>query len=86
MFLFSMADYRQILRECAERLISTADCLTVNGSDTSEADRGLNAVNAATAEDSVLSALEEHQRIFRYRPPVGSVQRARSSTSRGNPS
>ena len=46
-------------------------------------DRGLNAVNAATAEDSVPSALEEHRRIFGYRPPVGSVQRAQSSTSRG---
>ena len=64
MFLFPMADYRQILRECAERLISTADRLTVNGSNTSEADRGSNAVNAATAEDSAPSALEEHRRIF----------------------
>ena len=78
-----MADHRQILRECAERLISTADRLTVNGSNTSEADRGSNAVNAVTVEDYVPSALEEHRRIFGYRPPVCSVQRARSSTSRG---
>ena len=78
-----MADYRQILRKCTERLIPTADRLTVNGSNTSEADRGSNAVNAATAEDSVPSALEEHRRIFGYRPPVGSVQRVWSSTSCG---
>ena len=75
-----MADYRQILRECAERLISTADRLTVNGSNTSQANRGS---NAGTSQDCEPSALEEHRRIFGYRPPVGSVQSARSSNSRG---
>ena len=52
-----MADYRQILRECAERLISTADRLTVNGSNTSQANRGS---NAGTSQDCEPSALEEH--------------------------
>jgi len=75
-----MADYRQILRECAERLISTADRLTVNGSNTSQANRGS---NAGASQDCEPSALEEHRRIFGYRPPVGSVQSARSSNSRG---
>ena len=72
-----MADYRQILRKCAERLISTADRLTVNGSNTSQANRGS---NAGTSQPS---ALEEHRRIFEYSPPVGSVQSARSWNSRG---
>ena len=75
-----MTDYWQILRECAERLISTADRLTVDGSNQSQANRGS---NAGTSQDCEPSALKEHRRIFGYRPPVGSVQSARSSNSRG---
>ena len=75
-----MADYRQVLRECAERLISTADRLPVNGSNTSEANRGS---NAGTSQESQPSALEEHRRIFGYRPSVGPFQKARSTNSRG---
>ena len=58
-----MADYRQILCECAERLISTADRLTVNDSNTSQANRES---NAGTSQDCEPSALEEHRRIFGY--------------------
>ena len=73
-----------ILRECAERLITAANGLS--GSSTSSNAQQTSVVNVQSQEQSSTttapsrpsvapSALEEHRRIFGYRPPVGAVRR-----------
>ena len=69
-----MADYR----ECAERLITTADRLTItNTSPSFETETA-----ASPNQSPKVPALEEHKRIFGFQPPVGPAQ-TRSYISRG---
>ncbi|KAJ7394930.1 hypothetical protein OS493_000767 [Desmophyllum pertusum] len=88
-----------ILRECAERLITAANGLS--GSSTSSNAQQTSVVNvqlqeqasttttAASRPSVAPSALEEHGRIFGYRPPVGAVRRplqaSRATKARGRP-
>ena len=84
-----MADYPEILRQCAERLISTADRL-VESPNTSASPASTSTLTPTPAGNnpsrsalSRSSPLEEHRRIFGFRPPVGPVRRTSASiTSR----
>ena len=85
-----------VLRECAERLIAAANGLSTSttaptGAHHTSTTTGATATTTPSRSvattpvtpSPVPSALEEHRRIFGFRPPVGPTARRPSVTSRG---
>ena len=72
------------MRECAERLIAAANGLpTASTGAAVSVSAGTTTTTPPRSTTPVTSALEEHRRIFGFRPPSGPAARRPSGASRG---